>query len=521
MSVRHLASVIALASFLLLSWSLWVGLGSNLSPVGAQDPANAAGTPSPSSYAVIVVVDGARADSWDLSKMPHVAALARAGTAYSNAWVGQLPSVTEASHATIGTGVFPRRHTILGDTWRVPNSNHMSPNLLDGNLDRTGYIGKTIRQTNSPSLAATIHAAYRNSVVVALSGHKIYAADAMGAGRADFVAFGGKNQKGQFVPQAMPGHTPDPSILSARSLVLPSYPRKPGLEDGWTIQLAEKFLTRYHPKVLMINLPEIDVIGHAAGTGKTVMQPLMQQVDQEVGQLVAAYKKAGLFSQTDFLLTSDHGMIPAAHTVLSSRLYQIIEAAGGQPLYVGHGDYATVWLKNQARTPQVAAGLARAHIPYVRAVYQKASNGKYIPAAGSPTLSPALDTAYTDLLSTFAGPESPDVVLLYDNNTITMTSGFLKIGRKGDHEGANWGSQHIAFFLSGPGVKSGYTSPYPARLVDIAPTIETLLGTHPHHQDGVVLADSMVNPPAWAQPKQSRMTASLTADMLAVKTAKG
>src|SRR5690348_3147691 len=99
-------------------------------------------------YALILVIDAARNDEFDLSKMPHLAALAASGTRFNSAWVGQLPSVTEASHATVGTGVFPRRHLILGDTWRVPGTQHMAPNLLDGNLVRTGYIGKLIQATH-------------------------------------------------------------------------------------------------------------------------------------------------------------------------------------------------------------------------------------------------------------------------------------------------------------------------------------------------------------------------------------
>src|SRR5947209_19424847 len=54
-------------------------------------------------FALVIVVDAARFDEFDLSKLPYLARLAAGGTSYSQAWTGQLPSVTETSYATIGT----------------------------------------------------------------------------------------------------------------------------------------------------------------------------------------------------------------------------------------------------------------------------------------------------------------------------------------------------------------------------------------------------------------------------------
>src|SRR4051794_36220365 len=100
--------------------------------------------PSPAAqstrYAVILVLDGARYDQFDMSKMPNLAALAGKGAVFTRATVGQLPSITETSHATIGTGVYPNKHGVLGDRWRVPGTAQLTPTLLDGNLIRSGYL---------------------------------------------------------------------------------------------------------------------------------------------------------------------------------------------------------------------------------------------------------------------------------------------------------------------------------------------------------------------------------------------
>lgn len=516
-AIRRAISALAVATTLglsVLSGSTSVDSTVMASPRSTPAPTQKPQKPRIGPFALLLVVDAARFDEFNLNQMPNLSRLVAAGSFFSNAWVGQLPSITETSHATLGTGVLPYRHGILGDTWRVPGTNQMAPDLLSAQLDRTGYIGKFIRQTGSPSFAGLVHQRYPGSIVVALSGHKTYAADAMGAGTADFVAFGMQDKRGHYVPAAIPGATPSRNILASPQLDLPSYPRKPGLEDWWTTTLAEKFLFKYHPRVMMVNFPEVDVFGHIAGTNARVMQPLISNIDRQIGRLVAAYARAGMLSQTDIVVTADHAMAPSVRTVSSLSINKIIQLAGGQPLYVGHGDYSPIWLRNVSAVPRVAAALARANLPGVAAIYAKTPAGRYVLASQPSRLAdPGVQQAYNDLLLSFDSPESPDIVLLYDENTITMTPTFLKIGRKGDHGGATWGAQHIPLILEGPGVKQGYTSAFPARLTDIAPTLETLLGVTPQHQDGTPLADAMVSPPPGAAADEVKHLGEFTADV--------
>jgi arylsulfatase A-like enzyme len=55
-------------------------------------------------------------------------------------------------------------------------------------------------------------------------------------------------------------------------------------------------------------------------------------------------------------------------------------------------------------------------------------------------------------------------------------------------------------------VKKGVTLDTPARLVDIAPTVVTLLGIEPQKMDGVVLADGLEQ----ATPLQVKAQAEVT-----------
>jgi hypothetical protein len=151
----------------------------------------------------------------------------------------------------------------------------------------------------------------------------------------------------------------------------------------------------------------------------------------------------------------------------------------------------SIWLKDPAQNQRVAQALWNHHYDNVSAIYYMTNtNGQYAyKMAGCESCSPDLEKTYAYLLSTEAGPTGEDIAILLRENT--GNSGLpIMYGR---HGGADWGSQHITLILSGPGVKPG-VSHHPARIVDIAPTIERFMGIAPKARDGLVLADAFQNP---------------------------
>jgi arylsulfatase A-like enzyme len=52
-------------------------------------------------------------------RWPQLARLARLGTSYSNATVGSSPSITPATHASLGTGAYPRSHGVTAIEYRT------------------------------------------------------------------------------------------------------------------------------------------------------------------------------------------------------------------------------------------------------------------------------------------------------------------------------------------------------------------------------------------------------------------
>jgi hypothetical protein len=71
--------------------------------------------------------------------------------------------------------------------------------------------------------------------------------------------------------------------------------------------------------------------------------------------------------------------------------------------------------------------------------------------------------------------------------------------------------------IEGPNIKQAYRSVYPARLVDIAPTLEVLLGAKPQGQDGMPLADAMVHAPQGLLDAQNNASIPLIDDVSALE----
>ena len=155
----------------------------------------------------------------------------------------------------------------------------------------------------------------------------------------------------------------------------------------------------------------------------------------------------------------------------------------------------SVWLRQLTEDKSLAAALVAKHFPGVEGALYKVPAGSGWAFTADPTtrssLGPALTQAYVNLANTEASPAGPEVILPYAQDTIGLTV----TGRKrwGQHGGFTWGVQHIPLTIAGPGVRHG-SSHFPAKLVDIAPTIERLMGLPiPSGVDGIPLFDALAN----------------------------
>ncbi|MBV9281793.1 MAG: alkaline phosphatase family protein [Chloroflexi bacterium] len=447
-------------------------------------------------YLVIIVMDGFRPDYMALAPMRHLHSLMRSGTTFTDAWVGQLETETPTGHATIVTGVYPRKHGVIGFGWRGPTGAFTWIPTDLRQLD-AGDMESLIEAGGVPTLSDLLHRAYPGAKSASLSGEKYYAADAMGTG-ADYVLYGkrvGRNQDRGLLATPIGSHIPPSSThYQAADTTDPPYPE---VQDQFVARLAVRLLQTVRPRMMLINLPGSDIQGHLSGGLYSLsrVKTVVAGVDRAIGVILDGYRKAGLYGNTDFVVTADHGMVPSTHIVPREQMYSAVRATNAPAL---EEDFLTtagyLYLRDAAQAPSVAARLAAQRFPGVEGAIYRSPSGSGCAAEESTarTLGPGLTRAYIDLCDTIAAPSGPEVVLPYAEDSM----GLVVPGSRhwGNHGGLSWRVQHIPLVLSGPGVKAA-RSAFPAELVDIAPTVERLLALPiPSGVDGVVLAGALARP---------------------------
>lgn len=119
---------------------------------------------------------------------------------------------------------------------------------------------------------------------------------------------------------------------------------------------------------------------------------------------MAAYKAAGIFEQTLWVITSDHGMVPHLNpvdpTLLQSR---------GTP----YSTYVWNYLPNPGQASQLADTISASGVGGVIGAYAKVkTNGQWVYRPSAQTLAttgPQFDASLQYLFETFRGSSSPDI----------------------------------------------------------------------------------------------------------------
>ena len=471
-------------------------------------------------YVVLIVLDGAQPSYFSTPNIPHVSALVRNGTQYTNGWAGILESETPSGHASIDTGSHPSADGILSFDWA--NSDNLPISIFSEQKIRSGQMENIMRSAPAPTIASLVHKQNPKAKVVALSGYKYYAADALGGPNADVIMYFNDRANGTFGPTAVPGHVPPASVLNAPGLTIASRSYPLGVGDHLAMKLAGTSFKTMHQQVTLINLPEFDwPFGHVDGASldQPGVKTLMQGFDRDLAALENTYRKAGVLDQTTFVLTADHGFTTVYHKISHNVVNKAVAAAGTSIVRDTYHTAAYVWVKDKTKAPQVAVNVAQERNPYIESVYYKVATKtgpEYLAPRGANTFRAAgVDAANQYLLSTFNGPNGPDVVVIMKEHAMLVAG--AESSWKGDHGGAAWNSQHLPLIISGPGVRKGYVSNYPAPLMDIAPTVLSLLNVPSTGMQGTVLADAVTGATAAQSATQTAQGKTLWPVISALK----
>ena len=255
----------------------------------------------------MLVLDGLRPDSITAQETPNLWRLREEGVNFPNGHA-VFPTVTRANAAAIGTGVYPDRNGIFGNSLYV---RQVDPNRSFSNDDHKNLLRLDAATGERMVLAKTL------GEILAERGKTLAVVSSGSTGSALLVNPRAPKGTGVLVNAYWePGVRvafPD-TVNDAILRRFPAAPKKGGAKDpyveqvNWTEQVLRDYvLPELKPDVIVNWLTEPDHIQHALGAGSAEARAAIRNDDREIGLVLDRLRELGLADKTNIIVVSDHG----------------------------------------------------------------------------------------------------------------------------------------------------------------------------------------------------------------------
>jgi hypothetical protein len=260
-------------------------------------------------------------------RWPNLERLEREGTSYVEATVGSSPSITPATHATLGTGAFPNEHGMTGIQYRGP----------DGEI-KVAFGAREPNDLELTTFADDYDRALGNEPKIGLVGLRIWHIPMMGHGAAtqggdrDHLALIGfdqtinGNQDLYETPRYLHGF---PGLQRH----IDQLDERDGVKDGewrghpiatehdnpaWARYQTDVIFETWNreaygrdatPDMFFINYKMTDIVGHQYSMDSEEMGDMLQAQDEELGKILNYLDKK--IRDYVLVLSADHGHTPA------------------------------------------------------------------------------------------------------------------------------------------------------------------------------------------------------------------
>ena len=426
---------------------------------------------------LVFVVDGLRPDSINPQDTPNLYKLRSEGVTFANGH-SVFPTVTRVNASSLGTGMYPDTHGMMGNNVFIPE---VDPENAFNNDDGKLLMKLGDHILTAPSLAQLLPA-----------GDKFVIVGSGSTGSALLVAPRAPEGIGTVVNGYFPGAmSQPPEAGEAIRKKFGNAPKKGGAMDhhdeamAWGMNvLAEYVLPEMKPRVVFSWLTEPDHTQHSRGIGSPEALASIRKDDAQVGKVLAKLAALGIADRTDIYVVSDHGF---AQTALHVNVEEALKGAG---LMAGDGD-VVIASSGQAIALHVKDH-DRARIGRIVEFLQQQSWCGLVFTAASGAGADGFAPGTFSLESVHLGghARSPDIVFTFPWSSARSrfgVSGFdgslTATGKTGavTADGANHGgigpwTVRNTMLAWGPDFKRGAVVRTPAANVDVAPTILHLLG---------------------------------------------
>lgn len=412
---------------------------------------------------VLVVFDGLQPAQVTPELMPNLSRLASEGVNCSNHHA-VFPTVTRANVASIVTGHLPGAHGLTANTLVIPEFDpHRAIGALEPTLTEIAARHPVLLQ---PTLGDILHRYGKEYIAVGAgtSGNAYLQnpnAESGGGGATihpDFTLPRSLNEE----IIAKFGHWPD-----RRG---PSAPKMARVVDV----ISRFVLEERQPAVAMMWLSEPDVSQHSHGVGSPEALNAIREADRQFGRLLDWLEQAGRATETDVIVTSDHGYSTITEVIdVEAELRRADFPPGGDPggVTVAPNGGAVLFYATE-NIPGTSERLAQW-------LMRQPWCGPLLVSSAAEAIEGALPAGLVGL----DGPRTPILSMSFAWNSQVNASGYAghaystSLGPgQGQHGSMSPHETRNVMFARGPSFRQSAVIDTPTGNVDIAPTILNLLG---------------------------------------------
>lgn len=422
----------------------------------------------PTKHVILVSVDGLMPgayldpDAHGLT-VPTLRAM-KAGGAHATHMLSVFPSVTYPAHTSMVTGTTPMHHGVVGNRLFDP---------LESNKGGWFWYSEDIKV---PTLWDAARAAGRKTALINWP-----------------VTVGA--QADAIVPEYWRAGTREDvklaKAISTRGLldqVAARFPdfwqhfTPPDVQDKASIDIAIHLLQTSPPELMLIHMWMVDEYQHRDGPWSQTGNQRIEEADRQLGRLIEAAKRAGIWERTTLYVVSDHGFLPISRRIrLGTRLRErgLVtmnesddKVTAWRAGVLADGGMAYVYLQDpadSATADAVEALLAELVTSPEAGVARTYSNAEIVKRGGDPR---AFMAAEARVGFAFKGGYTGPLL--------------ISTGSKGHHGyDPERPEMHASLLVYGPEIASGVIAG--ARIIDLAPTIAKQLALSMPQAAGIPL----------------------------------
>lgn len=251
---------------------------------------------------IVLSIDSMIGDDLELLRtLPHFSRILGEASVVRS-MCSTYPTLTHSVHTSIQTGCYPGHHGVINNELCMPGI-PKAPWYEDSSLVKA----ETLPQAAAPY-------GYRTAYVfwpVSMHAHVPWVL------HRPFIHTPESHQQEDIRERSTPGLFDEVAPYVDSCWTLPHYQ----CGDRFCALSTAYLIRRYQPDIIYIHMVLIDHIRHTYGVHNEELPGAYRFLDEGLGEILAALDETGLFRQTIFCVTSDHGQIDIDRTISLNRFF--------------------------------------------------------------------------------------------------------------------------------------------------------------------------------------------------------